>query len=955
VAAILIDQDEMKYVSFPIEKSRTTVDPETGDVIVYGKATDCTVDTDDQIVDERWAAKAVQEWLATGANVRVQHNPLRDPAGIGVEAHGDGQGGQWVRARIFEPVAKMLVLRGALRAFSVGIFRPHIVSDAIAKGGRIIGGILGELSLVDRPANKNCGIEYQLAKAAKDGRPVWIGKMLGDVSGMLTKVGAPIDTTTLDHEGDDVVTVDLPRNAAVSVTPADLAKLLQSRDATVAMKRDFDRGVGGGVDRDELPDSDFGDPANRKYPIVTPGDVEDAGGLIGRAGDPEAVRRRIIAIARRKGPAFEAKIPDSWKDGKKAMSGADAAEKAELEAGDEAVEKAGAKKCGECGANYHSDSKLKKCSECGAKLPKATKGAADDEDDMAAKAGDGKKPSNDDDDDDGGDDADTGGNDDGDANDAGEVDDDDDSGDEKPVKKGKGKGGKPFPGVARPFGKKPEKKPATSSDDDDSGDDDDGDAVVKGAMSCAKCGFGMKGRSKFCPDCGTKVAAPDETKAGKPTPANGVTGQHANPVPAHREPDGSAVEAFESDADLPTDPDIEFKTAMRHRGLGIPGDLGVVHDLLCPAYHPAVAAKAHPHADLNAIDVDTWQDKAFDAATSGTFEEAEHATKRWQHAGTIAGTDPDTLLELRYEAYKAFKDANPGPGSFPTPSTITPGQFKRPYLGAGRARPSSQQEGPNTAPMISGQIAASDYQRGSITAGHAASSPANKDASHLVQGPDGTGQLTRVQYRGAQRANAAQAMNVMHDHIAQTFPDLCPMGPDHGPVAVHGGQPSAGAAPAPVGKAAKLAKKVAKAKPAPVTEPDAGPELVAETAKGVTPELLKAAVAEAIAPLAEQLTLTKKSLKAQRKLNEHLRKQIEALADLPDPTTAPFRGQAMPGALKFAGAPSASEATIVATRAQLALQRELSIERDLEEQTYSDDPRAREDAWAALRQLRGTR
>lgn len=78
-----------------------------------------------------------------------------------------------------------------------------------------------------------------------------------------------------------------------------------------AQFRQFDPGVGGGVDRDKLKASDFGDPAGRKFPIVTAGDVSDAASLIGKADDPAAVKARIIAIAKRKG--FESAIPESWK------------------------------------------------------------------------------------------------------------------------------------------------------------------------------------------------------------------------------------------------------------------------------------------------------------------------------------------------------------------------------------------------------------------------------------------------------------------------------------------------------------------------------------------------------------------------------------------------------------------------------------------------------------------
>lgn len=66
-----------------------------------------------------------------------------------------------------------------------------------------------------------------------------------------------------------------------------------------------DPGVGedthpGGVDRDSLADSDFAGP-HRSFPVVSPGDVEDALHLAGHADDPEAVRENIRAIARRKG------------------------------------------------------------------------------------------------------------------------------------------------------------------------------------------------------------------------------------------------------------------------------------------------------------------------------------------------------------------------------------------------------------------------------------------------------------------------------------------------------------------------------------------------------------------------------------------------------------------------------------------------------------------------------
>lgn len=60
--------------------------------------------------------------------------------------------------------------------------------------------------------------------------------------------------------------------------------------------------------RDALPLSDFASPNDRKFPIVDQSDVDAAASLIGKADDPEAVKTRIIAIAKRKG----LKLPDAW-------------------------------------------------------------------------------------------------------------------------------------------------------------------------------------------------------------------------------------------------------------------------------------------------------------------------------------------------------------------------------------------------------------------------------------------------------------------------------------------------------------------------------------------------------------------------------------------------------------------------------------------------------------------
>jgi len=88
-----------------------------------------------------------------------------------------------------------------------------------------------------------------------------------------------------------------------------ILELADDNDDAETEFRNFDPGVGGGVDRDKLKASDFAGP-NRSFPIVTAADVSDAARLIGKAADPEAVKARIIAIAKRKG--FADAIPAGW-------------------------------------------------------------------------------------------------------------------------------------------------------------------------------------------------------------------------------------------------------------------------------------------------------------------------------------------------------------------------------------------------------------------------------------------------------------------------------------------------------------------------------------------------------------------------------------------------------------------------------------------------------------------
>lgn len=855
MAATLTSANELTFISFPITKFESVnPDDPNSDLYVYGKATDGSVDSDEQIVDTNFSSKAIADWLASGANVRVQHNAQRDPAGVGVEVNTDSDGTTWVKSLVVEPVAKTLVQKKALRAYSVGIARPKIVRDSVARGGRIVDGEIVEISLVDRPANKNCGIE--LVKADKDGNVEWVGKMFGN-SDLLTKSAS----------AEEIV---LPANATFS--PADLAKLLAHRE--IAEKRQMDPSVGGGVDRDKIPSSDFAG-RDRSFPIVTPGDVSDAASSIGRAGagnySSDQLRANITRIAHHKGPQFVAALPESWQKGDdvtdvekgEGASMSDEAEKpmdvkaAEMDDegdGSEAKPDAtkgdakGGKTCSKCNKGFDADSKLRTCPNCGHKLPQAG-------------------------------------------------------------------------------------PPSSEKGDDSVGDDE---ADVTKSDKCPSCGHAVGASMKFCGECGHKLGSVD--KSHSPTPGDGVAGAGAadvESVPAHREPDGTAVEALESDAHMPTTsdastPDDSVKAAQRLKSIGVPFELGTLHDLTCPAFDRAEVAKAYPADTLHTLDVNVWQQKALDAAANSPLDEAQRMTQLWQHVVTLKGADLETLDAIRDETHKSFADANPGPGSFPTPMELSPVRFRRLLITDGHAEESPDHDGPNTAKVPTDHITAADFNRGPLTGDHAAQSPSNKG---------------RAFYRNVHRDAARQAMIALHDHISMTFPDICTV---HENTGGPGTDPNP--LPNPVGKSAD-----APVEPVvnPITEPvakvkkskkDKGMLLKAAT---LDAELIKSAVVDALTPLATQVEMLTKALDEERVKNAKLAETVDELSNLPDPTVTAFKGVASPDALK-SSTPVVSTVASAAERTQAALMAALN-----EQARHSPDPGEREAAWSKLYQMNG--
>lgn len=137
---------------------------EDGTLKVYGKATDDSVDIDQQICDDAWLQKAMPDWFVSGGNVREQHSNIAAGVATDYEAKADGH---YITALVVDPVSVKKVEAGVLKGFSIGIRGPRVVRDTKAAGGRIVDGQIIEISLVDRPANPNA--KLMLAKAADGG------------------------------------------------------------------------------------------------------------------------------------------------------------------------------------------------------------------------------------------------------------------------------------------------------------------------------------------------------------------------------------------------------------------------------------------------------------------------------------------------------------------------------------------------------------------------------------------------------------------------------------------------------------------------------------------------------------------------------------------------------------------------------------------------------------------
>ena len=186
---------------FEIVKADKNAD---GTLMVYGKATDDSIDMDQQICDSTWLDSAMPEWFKSGGNIREQHSSIA--AGVAKE-YERKKDGHYIHALVVDPASVKKVDLGVLKGFSIGIKNPRITRDEKAANGRIVDGTIVEVSLVDRPANPNC--QLVLAKSIDGETGVW------KVEELIEKEDAVEATPVVETPAQDVVAEE----AAPAETP----------------------------------------------------------------------------------------------------------------------------------------------------------------------------------------------------------------------------------------------------------------------------------------------------------------------------------------------------------------------------------------------------------------------------------------------------------------------------------------------------------------------------------------------------------------------------------------------------------------------------------------------------------------------------------------------------------------------------------------------------------------
>ena len=180
-----------------------------GTLMVYGKATDDTLDLDSQICDPTWLDTAMPAWFKSGGNIREMHGP--SAAGVAKEYESKSDG-HYIGVHVVDPIAVKKVETRVYQGFSIGIKSPRVVRDTKAANGRIIDGQIIEVSLVDRPANPSA--KLILAKAVEGESSLVQVEELHEY-----KAPSPSDVAKMVKKGSKMETIKQITELAKSLTP----------------------------------------------------------------------------------------------------------------------------------------------------------------------------------------------------------------------------------------------------------------------------------------------------------------------------------------------------------------------------------------------------------------------------------------------------------------------------------------------------------------------------------------------------------------------------------------------------------------------------------------------------------------------------------------------------------------------------------------------------------------
>ena len=180
-----------------------------GTLMVFGKATDDTLDLDSQICDPAWLDTAMPAWFKSGGNIREMHGP--SAAGVAKEYESKSDG-HYIGVHVVDPIAVKKVENRVYQGFSIGIKSPRVVRDAKAANGRIIDGQIIEVSLVDRPANPSA--KLILAKSIEGESSLVQVEELHEY-----KAPLPTEVAKMSAKGSKMETIKQITELAKSLTP----------------------------------------------------------------------------------------------------------------------------------------------------------------------------------------------------------------------------------------------------------------------------------------------------------------------------------------------------------------------------------------------------------------------------------------------------------------------------------------------------------------------------------------------------------------------------------------------------------------------------------------------------------------------------------------------------------------------------------------------------------------